>query len=180
MITFQSHNMANLRFYLLDVGSIPETLRVFKQKYLYRNHYQLNLRIIGSSHAISLKTAFTELTECLLCLPEGNMKWKALMECPLPVNDDEFAVSVGDLQYTIRFHSAWLKQDEYQKWHLLLSKDEDRSLRYEFPSGKKTSQYNPLTLIKYSCGAKSIQIWTYHTYPDESGITNTYTRIDGI
>jgi len=177
MLIYQSHNMTDLWFYLLEADSAPGPVRVLKQKHLRRPNYQLDLRIIGNSHIISLKTAFTQLTECLACLPTRDIKTKTLMECPLPLSDSEFRATVGHFQYSVKFHTAWLEQDEYRKRHLLLLENTNESLCYEFPAREGMLKLNPLTLLKYSCQATLVQIWTYHTYPDECGIADTHTEI---
>ena len=177
MLTYKSQNMTNLWFYLLDADSISDTVQILKQKHLRLPNYQLDLRIIGSSHIISLRTASTQLTECLTCLPMRNIETEALVECILPLSGG-FTTTVGDVQHTIKFHLSWLKQDEYRKRHQFLLNTTNETLRYEFPVREGTDNLNPLTLLKYSCQAKLAQIWTYHTYPDECGIANTHTKIE--
>jgi hypothetical protein len=51
-------------------------------------------------------------------------------------------------------------------------------LHYQFPVCEGIDTLNPLTLLKYSCHARLIQLWTYHTYPDECGIAETCTKIE--
>ena len=178
VLTYKSQDMTNLWFYLLEADSISDTVQILKQKRLRLPNYQLDLRIIGSSHIIFLRTASTQLTECLTCLPMRNIEAKALVECILPLDGGEFTTTVGDVQHTIKFHTSWLEQDEYRKRHQFLLNTTNETLQYEFPVREGTNNLNPLTLLKYSCQAKLAQIWTYHTYPDECGIANTHTKIE--
>lgn len=178
MLTYRFQNMDDLWFYLLEANSIPSTAQVLKQKRLQYPNYQLDLRIIGSSHIISLNMASTQLTECLTCLPAKDIETKALVAFPFPLDGDEFTTKVGNLQHTIKFHTSRLKEDEYRKQHLLFLESSEKILRYEFPTLKNTAKFNPLTLLKYSCQDRIIEIWTYHTYPHELGIADTHTQIE--
>jgi hypothetical protein len=178
MLNYQSQNMADLWFYLLESDHIPKQFHILKQKSVPLPNYQLDLRIIGSSHIISLKTASTQLTECLTCLPIRNIEPKALVECPMPLNGDELKVTVSNVHYTIKFHTAWLEADEYHERHQLLFNNKNEILLYEFPVHAGKTRLNPLTLLKYSCQPKQVQIWTYHTYPDEGGIAETHANIE--
>jgi len=179
MLNYQLQNMANLWFYLLDTDDVPDAIQILKQRRLHCPHYQLDLRIIGSSHIISWRTASTKLTECLTCLPIKDIKAKVLMECSLPLNGDEFMTTVENIRYTIKFNTIWFERGEYQKQHhFLLDNITNETLYYEFPVCEETESLNPLTLLKYSCQEKLVQIWTYHTYPDECGIVDTHTKIE--
>ncbi|MFQ6043239.1 MAG: DUF2617 family protein [Candidatus Poribacteria bacterium] len=178
MLTYRFQNMTDLWFYLLESDSIPGQFHILKQKCLRLPNYQLDLRIIGSSHIISLRTASAQLTECLTCLPIRKIEATALMEFPLPLNGGKFKTTVGDVHYSVKFHTAWLDEDEYRERRQLLLNSKNEILLYEFPVHAGKARLNPLTLLKYSCQPKRIQIWTYHTYPDECGIADTHTHIE--
>ncbi|HIE26602.1 TPA: DUF2617 family protein [Candidatus Poribacteria bacterium] len=178
MLTYQSQNMTDLWFYLLESDSIPGQFHILKQKCLRLPNYQLDLRIIGSSHIISLRTASAQLTECLTCLPIRKIDAPTLVERSIPLNGDDLTIKVGDVHYTVKFHTAWLGEDEYRNRHQLLLNSENEAMLYEFPVHVGKTRFNPLTLLKYSCQPKRVQIRTYHTYPDECGIADTHTHIE--
>lgn len=178
MLTYKFQNIQNLWFYLFEDSSIPSTVKILKQRCLSRKNYELNLRIIGSSHIISFKTNSSQLTECLTCQPIEDIKTKALIACPISLNGGDFVKKIGDIKYTIEYQTELLEYSEYRKQHLLLSKKKDDTLSYEFPVYRDTVEFYPITLLDYFCQANIVQIWTYHTYPNEFGIVYTHTKIE--
>lgn len=178
MICYQNQSISKLTFYLLKTKNLPSGIHILKQKHIRQPNYQLDLQIIGTSHALSLTTLFSTLTEIVACsIDDDDVQVPALNGKRLCETEGD-AACFTDLRYVIDWEVQRFSQEAFLQQARTLHQRKDTVFSYEFPTTATDVESGPLTLIEHVCHPERVQIRTHHTYPDEFGIVVTRTQIE--
>ena len=179
MLCYENQSISKLTFYLLNTRHLPNSIQVLRQKHIRQPNYQIDLRIVGTSHALSIVTPFSALTEVVVCSTIDRTQAPTLNIKRL-CESEGAAACLTDMQYSIDWEIQQFNQDAFlrQTHRLRQRKEKDQVFSYEFPTRSSDVERPPLTLIEYECHPKRIQIQTHHTYPDEFGLVVTRTQIE--
>ncbi len=179
MTRYQNQSISELNFYLLETEDLPENIEVLKHKHLYQSDYQLDLRVVSTSHALSIVTPFATLTEVVACSTIDNLQKPVLCVKRLRESGGE-AVCRSNLRYSIDWEIQRFTPTDFLQHSHLLHQRKEAGVYYEFPGESFGFEHPALTLIEYVCQPKHIRIQTCHTYPNEFGIVTTQTQIELI
>jgi hypothetical protein len=176
MMRYQNLSISELTLYLLETRDLPESIQVLRHKHLQRSNYRLDLRMVGTSHALSVVTPSSTLTEVVACATIDKTKVPILSVKPMAEAGDE-AVCLTDLRYSIGWEIERFTRIDFLQRVRMLHQRKDSGFYYEFPMESTAFEHVPLTLIEHVCQPKHVRIQTYHTYPNEFGIVTTQTQI---
>ena len=179
MTRYQNQSISDLHFYLLDTEILPDNIEVLQHKHLNQPDYQLDLRVVSTSHALSIITPFAALTEIVACSTIDNTHKPMLRIKRLHESGGE-AVRRTNLQYSIDWEIQQFTPTDFLKRSRELHQRKNTGVYYEFPDESCGIEHPALTLIEYACQLKHIRVQTCHTYPNEFGIVTTQSQIELI
>ena len=179
MTRYQNQSIADLKFYLLDTEILPGNIDVLQHKHLNQPHYQLDLRVVSTSHALSITTPFAALTEIVACSTIDNAHKPTLRVKRLHKSGGE-SVCRTNLRYAIDWEIQRFTPTDFLKRSRELHQRKHAGVYYEFPDELCGNEHPALTLIEYDCQTKHIRVQTCHTYPNEFGIVTTQSQIELI
>lgn len=179
MKPYQNQSICDLNFYLLETENLPDNIEVLKHKHLHQSDYQLDLRVVSTSHALSIVTSFAALTEIVACSTIDNVQNPMLCVKRLNESGGE-AVCRTNLRYSINWEIQRFTPTDFSQRSRALHQRKEAGVYYEFPEESFRLEHPALTLIEYTCQSKHIRVHTCHTYPNEFGIVTTQTQIELI
>ena len=179
MTRYQNQSISELNFYLLESENLPDNIEVLEHKHLHRSDYQLDLRVVSTSHALSISTPFAALTEIVACSKIDNMQRVMICDRRLHESGGE-AFCRTNLRYSIDWEIQRYTPSDFSQRCRQLKLQRDSGIYYEFPRDSAGFELPAITLIEYACEPKHISAQTCHTYPNEFGMVTTQTQIELI
>ncbi len=149
------HSVTTLTYRLVAGKPNLEPLIVLQQRTLAWHEYTVTFSILGTSHAVSLESRDTDITEILSCAEQADNEtslWTAKVNSPVT-----YEANLRSIYWQTTLTPFPLTQEEQ-----LLGTFEE-TLIHAFPT---TSQVTPITAIGWNLGQK-LHIQTIHTYPQE-------------
>ena len=177
MFSYQQQSICNLKFYLLQSMQLPANLTVLRKRVIDQPRYQLVLRIVGVSHAVSIQTGEVSLTEIVAC-SEVDAARPNLVSAQRLNMVTAYRHCFAGLEYAIDWDVRRLSQNAFSEIaRNLVSQQHAGRLLYQFPTRMFQREGVPLTCVDVSCAEGRALIQTYHTYPEELGFVTTRTSI---
>ena len=177
MTRYQNQSMSELNFYLLETENLPDGIEVLQHKRLHQSDYQLDLRVVSTSHALSIRTPFAAITEIVACSTIDNMQKATVCGKRLHESGGE-VFSCTNLRYTIDWEIQRYTPGDFLQRCRQLNLQKNAGIYYEFPRESTGVEHPAVTLIECDCQAKRIRAHTCHTYPNEFGMVTTQTQIE--